>query len=99
MDNNTNRTTIAHIIIDRLNLAGTKISFPENLNGDLIKEHNWAVLDPEGPKLMLNQKELFMNVCKEIDYAVSEGVAYFDDKDGSIYMQTSHINSILGEND
>jgi len=97
MANNTNRTTIAHIIIERLKETGTIIEFPKELNGDLIEEHNWAVINPQGPKLMSSHRELFMNVCQEIDYAVGAGVAYFDGEDGSIYMQTSHINSILGE--
>lgn len=87
----TNRTTIAHILIERLRLSGTNLYFPDKLDGDLIAEHDWAILDPEGPQIMKNYRELFTNICQEIDYAVQEGVVYFDEQDGSIYIQDKHL--------
>lgn len=73
------KTTIAHIIIERLNHSKNKITFPESFNGDLVKEHNWALFSPEGPKLMSSYPKLWNNVCEEIDYAIAEGVAHFSD--------------------
>jgi len=89
--NDTNRTTIAHILIERLRETGTNIEFPENLEGDLIKEHNWAIFSEDGPKIMKNHRDLFYHICNEVDYAVSEGVAYFDDEDGSVYIQGKYL--------
>lgn len=80
------QTTIAHIIIERLRLAGVHINFPDHIKGDMMKEHAWAMFSQEGPKLMVNHKELFENVCKEIDHAIAEGVAIFGD-DGLITIK------------
>lgn len=77
-----NQTTVPHIVASRINL---EVSFPEDIEGDLVKEHNFLIFDERGPKLMVNYKQLFEDVCKEVDYAVSEGVAHFGD-DGIISM-------------
>jgi len=73
------QTTVAHIVSERLKNSGIYINFPPKYQGDLMMEHAWAVFDPTGPQLRKNFPELWENVCKEIDYAISEGAAVFND--------------------
>jgi hypothetical protein len=86
----TNQTTIAHVLFERLREEGTHIDFPESLNGDLILEHNWAIFNEDGPKIMSTYEELFNQICLEIDYCVENGYVYFDD-DGTIYIQDKYL--------
>ena len=72
-------TTIAHIVIERLNHSlKKKIIFPDIVKGNLMKEHAWAMFSQTGPKLIVNHKDLFENVCKEVDHAIAEGVVVWD---------------------
>jgi hypothetical protein len=84
------KTTIAHIIIERLKQTKTIIDFPAEFQGDLEKEHNWALFSPTGPKLMKNYPEMWGNICTEIDFAINEGVAHFGDN-GIITISQGHI--------
>tara|TARA_R110001592_G_scaffold71619_7_gene218835 strand:- start:3422 stop:3706 length:285 start_codon:yes stop_codon:yes gene_type:complete len=90
-----NKTTVAHIVIERLIEAGSEINFPPGIAGDLKKEHDWAVFNENGPKIISNHKKLFENVCTEVDYAVNEGVAFFDEEDGTVYFE---MNKLLVNN-
>lgn len=78
-------TTVAHIVLERLKDKGVEVNYPEDVKGDLIKEHNWLMFSSDGPKLMTSHKKLFENVCQEVDHAINEGVAHFSD-DGIITM-------------
>lgn len=89
-----NKTTVAHIVIERLRASGVKIDFPNDISGNLKKEHDWAVFNENGPKIISNHKKLFENVCTEVDYAVQEGVAFFDDEDGTVYFE---MNKLTGK--
>jgi hypothetical protein len=80
------QTTVAHIVLERLNAAGENIIIPKDFEGNLTAEHHWLMFAETGPKLMLNHKELFHNVCQEVDYAINEGVASFSDE-GIITVQ------------
>ena len=78
------KTTVAHLIAERLETLGEKIEIPEEVKGDLIKEHNWMFFDREGPMLMSNQTELFHKVCNEIDKGIEDGTIIFNGEDGTI---------------
>lgn len=79
------QTTVVHILIERLEEENKiKIDFPKEIKGNLVEEHNWCLFNPDGPKLMTSFPKEFDVVCKELDYAIKEGVAYFDDKNGLI---------------
>jgi hypothetical protein len=79
-------TTVAHIVLERLNAGNENIVIPKEFEGNLIAEHHWLMFSESGPKLMLNHKDLFQNVCQEVDYAINEGVASFSDE-GVITIQ------------
>jgi len=81
------KTTVAHLIIEKLEQQGQSIDFPNHIKGDLIKEHNWAFFDRDGPMLMTNQKDLFHEVCDEIDKGVENGTIIFNGEDGTITYQ------------
>ena len=89
-----NKTTVAHIVIERLRTSGVEIEFPLDISGNLKKEHDWAIFNEKGPKIMSNHKKLFENACTEVDYAVQEGVAFFDDEDGTVYFE---MNKLTGK--
>lgn len=74
------QTTVAHIIVERLKANNIIIDIPESLEDDLIKEHNWLLFSEDGPKLIKNYNQLFINVCQEVDYAIEAGVAHFSDE-------------------
>lgn len=81
------KTTVAHLIAERLEEKGEKIEVPEQVKGDLIKEHNWLLFDRDGPMLMLNQNKLFHEVCDEIDKGIEDGTIIFNGEDGTITYQ------------
>ena len=81
------KTTVAHLIAERLEEKGEKIEVPDQVKGDLIKEHNWLFFDREGPMLMLNQNKLFHEICDEIDKGIEEGTIIFNGEDGTITYQ------------
>ena len=84
-------TTVAHIVLERLKEAGQEIpEYPEHVKGDLVLEHNWVMSHPELNPL-LNHKEVFNNVCKEVDYAVNEGVAIFNGETGVITISGNNF--------
>lgn len=71
------QTTVPHIVAARIDL---EVNYPDDVKGDLIKEHNFLLFSNDGPKIMLNHKKVFEDVCKEVDYAINEGVAHFSDE-------------------
>ena len=81
------KTTVAHLIAERLEAKGEKIEIPEEAKGDLIKEHNWMFFDRDGPMLMSNQRDLFHEVCSEIDKGIEEGTIIFNSEDGTVTYQ------------
>lgn len=82
-----NKTTVAHLIVERLEEKEEKIEIPSEVKGDLIKEHNWLFFDREGPMLMTNQNKLFHEVCDEIDKGIENGTIIFNGEDGTITYQ------------
>ena len=80
-------TTVAHMIAEKLEKLGKEIKIPEDIKGDLIKEHNWMFFEREGPLLMTNQRELFHQSCDEIDKGISSGTITFNSDDGTITFQ------------
>lgn len=81
------KTTVAHLIAERLEENGELIEIPEDIKGDLVKEHNWMFFDRDGPMLMSNQRDLFHEVCDEIDKGVKDGTIIFNSEDGTITYQ------------
>lgn len=83
------RTTIVHLMIERINEKREKelIEFPEDIRGDLIKEHNWGLFDKDGPKLMQTHNLLFLTICQEIDEKINDGTIIFNVEDGTITFQ------------
>ena len=85
-------TTVVHIVIERLKDNGVEVpDYPEDIRGDLVKEHNWGLSSPD-LNLLKNHKEIFENVCKEVDYAVNEGVAIFNGETGVITIEQGANN-------
>ena len=72
----SNRTTVAHLILERLEKKGLSATFPEHVKGDLMKEHDWA-MSTSGFNLISNFKELFEEVCEEVDDLVDTGKVTF----------------------
>ena len=70
------KTTICHMVIEKL---GTDFEFPEEVKGDLSKEHGYAM-----PILMKEHRALFFEVCDEVDKMIEQGVIYFNAADGII---------------
>lgn len=75
------QTTVVHIVIERLKLKGVLYTFPKEIQGDLVKEHDYALREFN---LMEEHGALFDNVCKEIDYAIADGVVVFDGESGVV---------------
>ena len=73
-----NKTTVAHIIIERLSQCGVNLVFPEEVKGDLIKEHDWA-MSTAGFDLINNFRDIFDEVCNEVDDQVENGSIIFTD--------------------
>ena len=73
-----NKTTVAHIIIERLSQRGVNLVFPEEVKGDLIKEHDWA-MSTAGFDLINNFRDIFDEVCNEVDDQVENGSIIFTD--------------------
>jgi hypothetical protein len=78
------KTTVAHLIAERLEEKGESIEIPDEVKGDLVKEHNWMFFDRDGPMLMSNQRDLFHEVCDEVDKGVEDGTIIFNSEDGTI---------------
>ena len=72
------KTTVAHIIIERLSQCGVSLVFPEEVKGDLIKEHDWA-MSTAGFDLINNFRDIFDEVCNEVDDQVENGSIIFTD--------------------
>ena len=72
------KTTVAHIIIERLAQRGVNLEFPDKVKGDLIKEHDWA-MSTAGFDLINNFKDIFDEVCNEVDDQVENGSIIFTD--------------------
>ena len=72
----SNRTTVAHLILERLEKQGISLPFPEHVKGDLMKEHDWA-MSTSGFNLISNFKELFEEVCEDVDELVNTGKVIF----------------------
>jgi len=81
------KTTVAHLIAERLEEKGEKIEIPNEFKGDLIKEHNWLFFERDGPLLMTNQTKMFHEVCDEIDKGIEEGTIIFNSEDGTVTYQ------------
>lgn len=81
------KTTIAHLIIEKLNQEGIIIEFPDDIKGDVIKEHNWSFFNRDGPMIMSNHTELFHEVCNEVDEWIKDGTIIFNGEDGTITFQ------------
>jgi hypothetical protein len=77
------KTTVAHLMAEKLADQGVNISFTEDVSGDIIKEHDWMMTNPEGPMLMTNHSKLFQEVCADVDKRINEGTMIFHD-DGTI---------------
>ena len=75
------QTTVIHIVLERL--IGNRLDyvFPKEIQGDLQKEHDYALREFN---LMEEHGALFDNVCKEVDHAIDEGVVIFDGETGII---------------
>jgi len=77
-------TTVIHIVLERLKDQKVELpDYPEDVAGDLIKEHNWVISNPD-INLLKNHRDLFDNVCLEVDHAVKEGVVIFNGETGVI---------------
>ena len=68
-----NETTVAHIIIERLKNRGVNLEFPDNIKGSIIEEHDWA-MSSAGFDLINNFRDLFDEVCNEVDDLVESGM-------------------------
>jgi hypothetical protein len=74
------QTTLAHIMLERLADKIPETTYPDNIKGNLVEEHNWTI-----SFLIRTQRELFEQVCKEIDEMIADGRAHFGD-DGVITL-------------
>ena len=84
-----NKTTIAHMIIERLaKQNGIILTFPTKVKGDLEKEHDWA-MSVSGFNLINNFRDIFDEVCNEIDDQVASGEVIFTDM--GIIIGTKHV--------
>jgi len=72
------KTTVAHMIIEKLSLSGIDLVFPSHIAGDLNKEHDWA-MSTAGFDLINNFKDVFDDVCNEVDAQVESGSVIFTD--------------------
>ena len=82
------QTTVPHIVVERLPEDKRNFDYPDDVKGDLIKEHNW-LLSKEGLNIIASYSDLFTNVCEEVDAAVNEGVAVFDGETGIITINSN----------
>jgi len=73
-----NKTTVAHMIIERLKHSGIELVFPEHVSGDLDKEHDWA-MSTSGFDLINNFRDIFDDVCNDVDDKVEKGIVIFTD--------------------
>ena len=76
------KTTVAHMMIEKLNQSGINLVFPDHVAGDLNKEHDWA-MSTTGFDLINNFRDVFDDVCNEVDAQVESGLIIFTD-DGEI---------------
>jgi hypothetical protein len=74
-----NKTTVAHIIIERLTHRGITLEFPDTVKGDLIEEHDWA-MSTAGFDLINSYSDVFNEVCNEVDDQVQNGSIIFTDE-------------------
>ena len=72
------KTTVAHMIIEKLSQSGIDLVFPSHIAGDLSKEHDWA-MSTAGFDLINNFKDVFDDVCNEVDAQVESGSVVFTD--------------------
>ena len=82
-------TTIPHIVKKAIELEyGINIEFPEEIKGDLEKEHDYLIWDEAGPSLSKNYEEHWSKACEEIDHLVDDGTVYFNCDNGIVvYLQ------------
>ena len=73
------KTTIAHIILERLRQMNIHLKFPSSITGDLVKEHDWA-MSTSGFDLINNFRDVFDDVCNEVDEQIDTGNMVFTDE-------------------
>ena len=74
-----NKTTVAHLIVERLAREGIKLEFPKEYKGDISLEHDWVFV------LMKRYPNQFREVCEEVDEMIKEGLCQFTDDGIIIY--------------
>jgi len=72
------KTTVAHMVMDKLKEKGISLDIPDTSIGDLLSEHD-AVIET----IMREFNELFLDACTRVDNLLDEGMISFDD-DGLI---------------
>jgi len=72
------KTTLAHLMIDRMATDASQFDWPIEYKGDLLKEHGWA-MDTSGGNFMERWPDLFEQICYEIDEWIAGGIVVFHD--------------------
>ena len=78
------KTTVAHLMVERMSESEKSFQIPDEIKGDLLKEHNWLLFDTNGPGLMSLKRKLFHEVCDEVDKLLESGEIVFNSEDGTI---------------
>jgi len=79
IDQNSEQTTVAHIMVNHLAKQGKLVLFPIEITGDMRKEHRWA-MSTEGADLIHRYPDVFHEVCELVDDAIEAGeIAFLDD--------------------
>lgn len=92
----SNRTTVAHLILEHLEKQGISLPFPEHSKGDLVKERDWA-MSTSGFNLISNFQELFDEVCEDVDDLVSTGKVVFTEDGILIFHDQKAKRAILSD--
>ena len=78
------KTTIPHLVLERIEKSIEDFDVPDDVKGVLEKEHDWLMFNEDGPRVMINHKKAFDEVCAEVDKGIEEGQIYFNVEDGTI---------------
>lgn len=80
------KTTIAHIMLERLEKQGITIEISPHVEGDIIEEHDWLMSGSNGPMFLERFGDLFQEICIEIDKGIALGEVTFLDDGTIIYL-------------
>lgn len=73
------KTTVPHLVLERHPHIARAIEIPEDIKGDLDKEHDFLF-----PLIMKDFPTEWDSVCEEVDESVEGGSMVFDGETGTI---------------